>query len=204
MAKKKTHGKKQRDRLKKRKAKEDATANLDGNGLFESVYSSVSSLIESMGVEGSVKESVTMDNSGRKLRVIMGGQKEMQELSKRMAEEQQIEQRLKLLSSQFNNLNHTVYKTYGQIHLKDEVNDLRASISELLFIGNGHVTNGYNTGCHIQKYPTKLSLILARHKQHYRVPGAPLCNKLVKIEDIVTLLHVKVRQEKEAVAMLGK
>lgn len=136
--KKKKAGKRERDRRKKQKAKSvvhtkpeppdgaDTTLPdepLAPRGLDVTDYGNVSNLSANMGMGGRVTEKVAVDERGRKLRVVMGGEKVgrrpvcrdgnrkeltparlqvMNEFGKRVDEENEVQARLDRIAVKFN------------------------------------------------------------------------------------------------------
>ncbi|KAF9877538.1 hypothetical protein CkaCkLH20_05238 [Colletotrichum karsti] len=204
MASKKSNlGKRQRDRLKKQKAKSVVPTRPDTPesdpvpdeppvpGLDVTNYSDVSNLAANMGMGGQVKEMVAVDSKGRKLRVVMGGEKVMNEFSKRMDEENEVQGKLDHIAAKFNAARAAAYGAGAKKMSQAEVSKAKKELAEVVDeIGDVLQTDvAYRLLVQGQRktfYSDRMKLVLHREEPGYKAPSLkreePLRRAISRIE----------------------
>ncbi|KAK2744726.1 hypothetical protein CKAH01_18336 [Colletotrichum kahawae] len=193
-SKKKNMGKNQRDRLKKQKNRSlvptnpsssspdgtdsDPESTPEKTDLDVTNYSAVSKLSTNLGMSNLVKEKVSVDEKGRKLRVIMGGEKDMNEFIKRLEDEAKLQTRLTRISTRFNALRSSQPDDPEIRKIGDSINELMASTKGLIFDAGGRRKRS-----RVPAHPGTLKLTLDRENPMYDALSLQMQTYLA-VEDI--------------------
>ncbi|KAI8223973.1 hypothetical protein K4K54_005614 [Colletotrichum sp. SAR 10_86] len=202
-SKKKNMGKNQRDRLKKQKNRSlvSTNASYSSNGtdtdtesapetttLDVTNYSAVSKLSTNLRMSELVKERVSVDDKGRKLRVIMGGEKDMNEFIKRLEDEAKLQAQLTLISTHFNALRSCQPDDPEVRQIGDSINELMASSKGMIFDAGG-----MRKRSKVPAYPGTLKLALDRENPMYDALSLQM-DAFLALEDITAKIeHVRSR-----------
>ncbi|KAF4824982.1 hypothetical protein CGCSCA5_v000664 [Colletotrichum siamense] len=209
-SKKKNMGKNQRDRLKKQKNRSlvstNASSSSSPNGtdtdtesapetttLDVTNYSAVSKLSTNLRMSELVKERVSVDDKGRKLRVIMGGEKDMNEFIKRLEDEAKLQARLTRISIRFNALRSSKSDDPEIRKIGDSINELMASTKGLIYDAGGPRKRS-----RVPAYPGTLKLALDRENPMYDVLSLQM-DAFLALEDIaakIEYVRSRMREEK--------
>ncbi|KAI8236615.1 hypothetical protein K4K55_003752 [Colletotrichum sp. SAR 10_96] len=207
-SKKKNMGKNQRDRLKKQKNRSLVPSNPspsspDGTdtdtelapekiSLDVTNYSAVSKLSTNLRMSELVKERVSVDDKGRKLRVIMGGEKDMNEFIKRLEDEAKLQAQLTRISARFNTLRSSQPDEPQISQIGDSINELMASSQGLIFDAGG-----MRKRSRVPVYPGTLKLALDRENPMYDVLSLQM-DAFLALEDIAEKIeHVRSRMREK-------
>ncbi|KAF3808637.1 hypothetical protein GCG54_00006503 [Colletotrichum gloeosporioides] len=204
-SKKKNMGKNQRDRLKKQKNRSlvptnapssfspdgtdtDADSTHEKTTLDVTNYSAVSKLSTNLRMSNLVKERVSVDDKGRKLRVIMGGEKDINEFIKRLEDEAKLQTQLTRISTRFNALRSSQPDDPEVRKIGNSINGLMASTKGLIFDAGGARKRS-----RVPAYPGTLKLALDRENPMYDALSLQM-NAFLALEDIAAKIeHVRSR-----------
>ncbi|KAJ5007956.1 hypothetical protein K4K48_009719 [Colletotrichum sp. SAR 10_66] len=207
-SKKKNMGKNQRDRLKKQKNRSlvptnPSSSSPDGTdtdtelapekiSLDVTNYSAVSKLSTNLRMSELVKERVSVDDKGRKLRVIMGGEKDMNEFIKRLEDEAKLQAQLTRISTRFNAL-RSCQPDDPEVHqIGDSINELMASSKGMIFDAGG-----MRKRSRVPAYPGTLKLALDRENPMYDALSLQM-DAFLALEDITAKIeHVRSRMREK-------
>ncbi|KAF6803351.1 hypothetical protein CMUS01_15106 [Colletotrichum musicola] len=196
MATKKTMGKRQRDRLKKAQAKKEQAAAAAANPTYSQAasfndrpssgpptrvqeldpgtYNNVEFLTNTMGMGDCVAESVTVDRKGRRLRVMMGTEPNMDLLSQRLHDEKEFQTRLDRLSELFNGLLSDIpiqsIRPDLEAQYMSALGEVNMNLHTMLSQSHGNIENDYcnSQGAMLFRgHPSYIKLVLARHYDRY-------------------------------------